>query len=81
MSMSMTTPAGRGTHSPLEVTGVLEQQLKMRGLSVRDYSPKKGSFNEKTKKKRGDQTVRTRLKISSQSKNLDTCLTQISRKI
>ena len=39
-----------GWHSTLEVTGVLGQQLKTRGLLVRDFSLKTGTFSEKTKK-------------------------------
>ena len=39
-----------GGHSTLEVTWVFGQQLKTRNLSVRDFSPKRGSFSEKTKK-------------------------------
>ena len=63
------------------VTGELGQQLETMGLSVRDISPKKGSFCEKTKK--GGQRVRIRQifgQFSRQSKRLDTFLTNISRK-
>ena len=50
---------GGGGHSTLELTGVLGQQLKTRGLSVRDVSPKKRVIQWKDQKNRG-QMVRIR---------------------
>ena len=75
-----------GGHSTLAVTGVLGQQLWSRGLSVRDFSPKKGVTQVRRPKIWGggrgsNGENKTNFSQYSTSTNLDTFLTKILKKI